>query len=59
MAARFAEIAEPPSDKLLSPWRDSSDRDAFAPLLLAPAFARENRTEPDLGRKLPLTAYGT
>ncbi|MFD9223669.1 hypothetical protein ACFWDI_27550 [Streptomyces sp. NPDC060064] len=55
LVARFAEIAEPPSDKLLPLWRDSPDRDAFARLLLAPAFARENRTELDLGRKLPLT----
>src|SRR5882757_8197014 len=54
LAARFTEFAPQKSEMLLKPWRDAADRDAFARLLVAPAFAREGRTRFELGRKLTL-----
>ncbi|WP_433508558.1 leucine-rich repeat domain-containing protein [Nonomuraea sp. CA-143628] len=58
LAADFAVIAEPPTDRLLKLWPAVTDRGEFARLLLAPAFAREHRTELDLGRKHTLEGVG-
>ncbi|GAA3238761.1 leucine-rich repeat domain-containing protein [Nonomuraea helvata] len=45
LAAEFAEIASPPTERLLKFWPTTPDPDGFAEFLLAPAFVREGRTE--------------
>ncbi|MEV4363483.1 hypothetical protein [Nonomuraea sp. NPDC049625] len=44
LAAEFAEIALPPTERLLRFWPATPDPDGFAEFLLAPAFVREERT---------------
>ncbi|MFC7716633.1 leucine-rich repeat domain-containing protein [Nonomuraea recticatena] len=55
LAAEFAEIAEPSTDKLLKLWPEAPDPDGFAELLLGPAFTREGRTTLELRRRETIT----
>ncbi|SEG14754.1 Leucine-rich repeat (LRR) protein [Nonomuraea solani] len=45
LAAEFAGIALPPTERLLKFWPATPDPAGFAEFLLAPAFVREERTE--------------
>ncbi|GAA0925070.1 hypothetical protein [Nonomuraea longicatena] len=45
LAGEFAEIALPPTERLLKIWQKTPDPDGFAEFIVAPAFVREGRTE--------------
>jgi internalin A len=49
LAAEFAEIALPPTERLLKIWQQTPDPDGFAEFVIAPAFVREGRTELTIG----------
>jgi internalin A len=49
LAGQFAEIAFPPTERLLKIWQQTPDPDGFAEFVVAPAFAREGRTELTVG----------
>ncbi|GAA0925077.1 hypothetical protein [Nonomuraea longicatena] len=55
LAGEFAEIALPPTKRLLKIWQKTPDPDGFAEFIVAPAFVREGRTElPVKGSSLPV-----
>ncbi|MFF2187897.1 leucine-rich repeat domain-containing protein [Streptomyces sp. NPDC058155] len=53
LAARFAGVGQPTTDTLLKLWPKVADPDGFAELLLAPAYARENRTDLKVSKSVP------
>jgi internalin A len=55
LAAEFAEIALPPTERLLKIWQQTPDPDGFAEFIIAPAFVRAGRTHLTLtARSLPV-----